>query len=121
MPDEVAVRYIDREDDYNERTLRYRVPGGANPPALERYHHHRGHHPPRASNAGGALAGGAAAASSAAHYLGNGGGGLMAGGGRWLCPDLLRFGASSLLGDIERQLEHHISGRYSAAYRHALA
>jgi len=42
-------------------------------------------------------------------------------GGRWLWPDLLRFGASSLLGDIERQLEHHISGRYSAAYRHALA
>ena len=33
MPDEVAVRYIDRADDYNERTLRYRVPGGANPPA----------------------------------------------------------------------------------------
>jgi len=39
MPDEVAMRYINREDDYNERTLRYRVPGGANPPALERHHH----------------------------------------------------------------------------------
>ena len=37
-PDEVAVRYIDREDDYNERTLRYRVPGGAHPPTLERRH-----------------------------------------------------------------------------------
>ena len=41
-------------------------------------------------------------------------------GDRWLRPDLFRFGASSLLGDIERQLEHHITGRYSAANRHAL-
>lgn len=41
-------------------------------------------------------------------------------GDRWLQPDLLRFGASSLLGDIERQLEHHVTGRYSAAYRHAI-
>lgn len=41
-------------------------------------------------------------------------------GDRWLRPDLFRFGASSLLGDIERQLEHHITGSYSAAYRHAL-
>ena len=40
-------------------------------------------------------------------------------GDRWLQPDLFRFGASSLLGDIERQLEHHLTGRYSAAYRHA--
>ena len=40
-------------------------------------------------------------------------------GDRWLRPDLFRFGASSLLGDIERQLEHHLTGRYSAAYRHA--
>lgn len=39
-------------------------------------------------------------------------------GDRWLRPDLFRFGASSLLGDIERQLEHHITGRYSAGYRH---
>jgi len=39
-------------------------------------------------------------------------------GNRWLQPDLFRFGASSLLGDIERQLEHHVTGRYSAAYRH---
>ncbi len=38
----------------------------------------------------------------------------------WLQPDLFRFGASSLLGDIERQLEHHITGRYSANYRHAM-
>lgn len=39
-------------------------------------------------------------------------------GNRWLQPDLFRFGASSLLGDIERQLEHHVTGRYSAGYRH---
>jgi deoxyribose-phosphate aldolase len=42
-------------------------------------------------------------------------------GDRWLQPDLFRFGASSLLGDIERQLEHHVTGKYSAGYRHALA
>ena len=41
-------------------------------------------------------------------------------GNRWLMPDLFRFGASSLLGDIERQLEHHLTGRYSAGYRHAI-
>ena len=41
-------------------------------------------------------------------------------GDRWLQPDLFRFGASSLLGDIERQLEHFVSGHYSAAYRHAM-
>jgi deoxyribose-phosphate aldolase len=42
-------------------------------------------------------------------------------GDRWLRSDLFRFGASSLLGDIERQLEHHATGRYSANYRHPLA
>ncbi len=41
-------------------------------------------------------------------------------GDRWLRSDLFRFGASSLLGDIERQLEHFVTGRYSAAYRHAM-
>ena len=41
-------------------------------------------------------------------------------GDRWLRPDLFRFGASSLLTDIERQLEHHATGRYSAAHRHPL-
>lgn len=41
-------------------------------------------------------------------------------GDRWLQPDLFRFGASSLLTDIERQLEHHVTGAYSASYRHAL-
>ena len=40
-------------------------------------------------------------------------------GDRWLRPDLFRFGASSLLGDIERQLEHHVTGAYSAGWRHA--
>ena len=42
-------------------------------------------------------------------------------GDDWLNPDLFRFGASSLLGDIERQLEHFVTGRYSAAYRHPMA
>lgn len=42
-------------------------------------------------------------------------------GDRWLRPDLFRFGASSMLGDIERQLEHYVTGRYSAAHRHPLA
>ncbi len=41
-------------------------------------------------------------------------------GDRWLQPDLFRFGASSLLGDIERQLEHHLTGRYSATHRHPI-
>jgi deoxyribose-phosphate aldolase len=41
-------------------------------------------------------------------------------GDRWLKPDLFRFGASSLLTDIERQLEHFVTGRYSAAHRHPM-
>ncbi|MCF6170075.1 MAG: deoxyribose-phosphate aldolase [Bacteroidales bacterium] len=39
----------------------------------------------------------------------------------WLKPDLFRFGASGLLGDIERQLEHFVTGRYSASYRHPMS
>ncbi len=39
----------------------------------------------------------------------------------WMRRDLFRLGASSLLGDIERQLEHHVTGRYSASFRHPLA
>ena len=39
----------------------------------------------------------------------------------WLTPDLFRFGASSLLGDIERQLEHFLIGSYSASFRHPMA
>ena len=42
-------------------------------------------------------------------------------GNDWLRPDLFRLGASSMLGDIERQLEHHVTGRYAASSRHALA
>ena len=39
----------------------------------------------------------------------------------WIKGDLFRFGASGLLNDIERQLEHHATGRYSADYRHPIA
>jgi len=39
----------------------------------------------------------------------------------WMNAELFRFGASSLLNDIERQLEHHVTGRYSADYRHPIA
>jgi deoxyribose-phosphate aldolase len=39
----------------------------------------------------------------------------------WLEPSLFRYGASSMLADIERQLEHYVTGRYSAAYRHPIA
>jgi deoxyribose-phosphate aldolase len=42
-------------------------------------------------------------------------------GDRWLEPDLFRFGASSLLSDIERQLEHFVTGRYSAFHHHPMA
>ena len=42
-------------------------------------------------------------------------------GNDWLNPELFRFGASSLLGDIERQLEHFVTGRYSASFRHPMA
>jgi len=39
----------------------------------------------------------------------------------WMHAEFFRFGASGLLGDIERQLEHHVTGRYSAEYRHPIA
>lgn len=39
----------------------------------------------------------------------------------WLEPDLFRLGASSMLGDIERQLSHHVTGRYAAQHRFAPA
>jgi deoxyribose-phosphate aldolase len=41
-------------------------------------------------------------------------------GDRWLRADLFRVGASGLLTDIERQLEHFVTGRYSAAHRHPM-
>ena len=42
-------------------------------------------------------------------------------GPSWLKAELFRFGASGMLADIERQLEHHATGRYSADYRHPIA
>jgi len=42
-------------------------------------------------------------------------------GQSWLAPQLFRMGASGMLADIERQLEFHGSGRYSAGYHHPLA
>jgi len=39
----------------------------------------------------------------------------------WLEPELFRIGASSMLGDIERQLEHHVTGRYASISHHAMA
>jgi deoxyribose-phosphate aldolase len=38
-------------------------------------------------------------------------------GNDWLRPELFRIGASGLLSDIERQLEHHVTGRYAAYHR----
>jgi deoxyribose-phosphate aldolase len=62
-------------------------------------------------------AGGVSSAKSALQYLA-----VMAEelGRAWLEPQLFRIGASSLLTDIERQLEHHVTGNYSANHRHAL-
>ncbi len=62
-------------------------------------------------------AGGISSAKAALQYLA-----LMKEelGERWLQPDLFRFGASSLLTDIERQLEHFVTGHYSASHRHAM-
>jgi deoxyribose-phosphate aldolase len=42
-------------------------------------------------------------------------------GPSWLSAELFRFGASGMLGDIERQLDHFATGRYSAEYRHPIA
>jgi deoxyribose-phosphate aldolase len=41
-------------------------------------------------------------------------------GDAWLRPSLFRIGASGLLTDIERQLWHNATGRYSAAYHHPM-
>jgi deoxyribose-phosphate aldolase len=61
-------------------------------------------------------AGGVSSAKSALQYLI-----LMKEelGREWLEPHLFRIGASSLLTDIERQLEHYATGNYSANHRHA--
>jgi deoxyribose-phosphate aldolase len=42
-------------------------------------------------------------------------------GPSWLNAELFRFGVSGMLADIERQLEHHATGRYSADFRHPMA
>ncbi|MFZ0735383.1 MAG: deoxyribose-phosphate aldolase [Candidatus Sulfotelmatobacter sp.] len=42
-------------------------------------------------------------------------------GDSWLRPEMFRFGVSGLLADIERQLDHYATGRYSAEYRHPIA
>ncbi len=42
-------------------------------------------------------------------------------GDEWLTPELFRFGASALLGDIERQLSHHVTGRYAARHHMPMA
>ena len=42
-------------------------------------------------------------------------------GRNWLTPNLFRFGASSLLADIERQLEFYATGNYSAFNRHGIS
>ena len=41
-------------------------------------------------------------------------------GDEWLRNDLFRIGASGLLTDIERQLAHNTTGRYSAAHHHPM-
>jgi deoxyribose-phosphate aldolase len=42
-------------------------------------------------------------------------------GESWMRAEMFRFGASGLLGDIDRQLDHYVTGRYSAEYRHPIA
>ncbi len=41
-------------------------------------------------------------------------------GERWTHPDLFRIGVSGLLADIERQIEHNLTGHYAAAHRHPM-
>jgi deoxyribose-phosphate aldolase len=63
-------------------------------------------------------AGGVSNASVALHYMA-----LMKEelGNDWLEPEYFRFGASSLLGDMEKQIALYVNGRYSAAYYHPMA
>ncbi|HWM94426.1 MAG TPA: deoxyribose-phosphate aldolase [Thermoanaerobaculia bacterium] len=77
--------------------------------AIRDYHERTGH------RVGFKPAGGISTAKLAADWLA-----LMKEelGNDWTRPDLFRIGASSLLADIERQLEHHATGRYSANFRH---
>src|SRR4028119_1037378 len=88
------------------------------PAAPPRIRAHRGYHAATGIRVGYKPAGGISKAKDALTYLSMIKDEL---GDRWLQPDLFRFGASSLLGDIERQLEHHVTGAYSASWRHALS
>jgi deoxyribose-phosphate aldolase len=78
--------------------------------AIREYHEQTGY------QVGFKPAGGVSSAKSALQYLA-----LMKEelGREWLEPHLFRIGASSLLTDIERQLEHYVTGNYSASHRHA--
>ncbi len=79
--------------------------------AIREYHRLTGH------KVGFKPAGGINAAKTALQYL------ILLkeeNGVEWVTPKLFRFGASRLLGDIERQLEHNVTGRYSAANRHPM-
>ncbi|MEM7482115.1 MAG: deoxyribose-phosphate aldolase [Acidobacteriota bacterium] len=80
--------------------------------ALREYHERTGH------AVGFKPAGGISTAKQAVEWLA-----MMKDevGDGWLTNDRFRFGASSLLGDLERQLEHHLTGRYSASFRHPIA
>ena len=42
-------------------------------------------------------------------------------GAAYTTPFFFRMGASGLLGDIERQIEHYVTGRYSSSDRHGIA
>ncbi|MDB5756226.1 MAG: deoC [Massilia sp.] len=78
--------------------------------AIREYHQQTGY------QVGFKPAGGVSSAKSALQYLA-----LMKEelGREWLEPHLFRIGASSLLTDIERQIEHYVTGNYSASHRHA--
>lgn len=73
----------------------------------------RDHHRRTGLRIGMKPAGGIRAAKSALHYL------VMVRetlGEAWLTPDLFRFGASTLLNDLVRQLQRQATGRYAAGY-----
>lgn len=42
-------------------------------------------------------------------------------GTEWCYPDLFRIGASGLLGDIERQIYHYVTGNYAAIHEFDMA
>lgn len=80
--------------------------------AIRDYHHQTGH------QVGFKPAGGISTAKQALEWL------ILIKeelGNEWLNARWFRFGASGLLGDIERQLEHYLTGKYSAANRHPMS